>query len=317
MHTIKINIDGREIAAKSGQTILEVCNENNIPIPTLCHDEQLSLTGNCWVCAVRVKHHGLVTSCTAKVANGMHVDTKGPEVVQFRQRILETILSEHYGDCVAPCQVACPAGIDIQGYLALIARGQYSEAISLIKERLPMPGTIGRICPRFCERECRRSILEEPISICTLKRFAADKVLENKSEPKKQIAPKTGKKIAVIGAGPAGVSAAYYLTLKGHQVTMFEALPEPGGMLRYGVPDYRLPWDILKGEIDQVTSLGATLLTNRKLGKDFTIKSLFDDGYTAIFRALGAQISQKMKIDGEDITGVYSGTDFLRDVVLK
>ena len=317
MDKIMMKLDGRDVVARPGQTILDVCKENGIEIPTLCFDEQLRPSGECWMCAVEIKGYALVTSCATRVADGMEVITDSPLIHKLRRQVLDNFITEHYGDCVAPCQVACPAGIDIQGYLALIARGAYPEAISLIKERLPLPGTIGRICPRFCERECRRSIMDEPISICSLKRFAADQTLKVNKKPAKLEVPPTGKKIAIVGAGPAGLSAAYYLALKGHEVTILEALPDAGGMLRFGVPDYRLPWDVLGGEIKMIIDIGVDLKTNKRLGRDFTIKSLFNEGYEAVFLAIGAHISQKMKVEGEDIPGVYSGTDFLRDVVLK
>ena len=310
---IKVTLDGKEVSVKNGQTILEACTQNGIHIPTLCHDDKLRPLGLCRICMVEVQGHGLVTSCDTKVWPEMVIDTYNDKIRLFRKRILELLLSEHYGDCVAPCQIACPAGVDIQGYLTLIRRGAYKEAAELIKETLPLPAVIGRICPHSCEEACRRSLVDQPISICSLKRFVADHELsEERFVP--AIKPKSGFKIAIIGSGPAGLSAAYYLIQMGHEVTIFEALPKPGGMLRYGIPDYRLPKDILDQEITAITEPGVIIKTNQALGKDFTINSLLEDGFHAIFVAIGAHQSQKVSIEGEDLEGVLLGTDFLRSV---
>ncbi len=310
---IKVTLDGKEVSVKNGQTILEACTQNGIHIPTLCHDDKLRPLGLCRICMVEVQGHGLVTSCDTKVWPEMVIDTYNDKIRLFRKRILELLLSEHYGDCVAPCQIACPAGVDIQGYLTLIRRGAYKEAAELIKETLPLPAVIGRICPHSCEEACRRSLVDQPISICSLKRFVADHELsEERFVP--AIKPKSGFKIAIIGSGPAGLSAAYYLIQMGHEVTIFEALPKPGGMLRYGIPDYRLPKDILDQEITAITEPGVIIKTNQALGKDFTINSLLEDGFHTIFVAIGAHQSQKVSIEGEDLEGVLLGTDFLRSV---
>ena len=316
MATTRIVVDGKEVLATPGQTILDVCRENNIHIPTLCHDEQLKPLGSCQICVVELEEHGLVASCATSVADGMVIYTENTKVTSARRQYLESLLLEHYGDCTAPCHNACPAGIDIQGYIALIARGAYKEAVELIKERLPLPATIGRICPHPCEEACRRNLVEEPISICSLKRFAADYELSSKERLIPEVKAGTGFKVAIIGAGPGGLSAAYYLAQEGHEVTIFEALPKPGGMLRYGIPDYRLPKDILDKEIATITGLGVTIKTSQVLGKDFSINSLRQDGFNAIFLAIGAHQSQKLGVDGEELKGVLPGTDFLRSVAM-
>ena len=246
----------------------------------------------------------------------MVIQTLNTTIASARKQCLESLLSDHYGDCVAPCHVACPAGVDIQGYIALIARGAYKEAVELIKEALPLPSVIGRICPRPCEEACRRNLVDQPISICSLKRFAADYELLSEERFVPTIKPRTGFGVAIIGSGPAGLSAAYYMIQEGHEVTVFEALPKSGGMLRYGIPDYRLPADILDREIATITDLGVNIKTNQALGKDFTIKSLFEDGIKAIFLAIGAHQSQRMNVAGEDLEGVLPGTDFLRSVAM-
>ena len=314
---VSITIDGKDILAHVDQTILEVCRDNNIPIPTLCHDDYLRPLGGCWICAVDVKGYGLMPSCTTRVWVGMVVESDNEKVRTARKARLEEFLANHYGDCVAPCRIACPAGVDVQGYVALIARGQYRDAVALIKEAIPMPAVIGRVCPHPCESACRRNLVDEPLAICSLKRFAADygfllgeEAFISASEPK------SGFSVAIIGAGPAGLSAAYYLAQMGHTIEVFESLPQPGGMLRYGIPDYRLPRDVLDREIAAIEALGVKIKTLSVLGRDFTLQKLFDDGFSAIFLAIGAHNSQKIRVDGEDLEGVLPGTDFLRSVAL-
>ena len=312
MPVVKIMLDGQEVSASTEQTILDVCGEHGIFIPTFCDDSQLEPLASCEMCVVELDEHGLATSCNTRVADGMSIRTASEAVISSRKKTLEALLAEHHGDCVAPCQIACPAGIDIQGYLALIARGAYAEAVQLIKERLPLPGIIGRVCPHPCEDACRRNIVEEPLPICALKRYASD----HADDWTPEIKPATGKKVAVVGAGPAGLSAAYYLAQEGHEVSIFEALPKAGGMLRYGIPDYRLPPDVLDAEVKAITDMGVGLFTNMTLGEDFTIEGLLDDGYGAVFLGIGAHKSSTMRVEGEDAKGVLPGTDFLRSVVM-
>ncbi len=314
MGSIKVILDGNEASASAGQTVLELCKENNVRIPTLCHDEGLTPIGSCGICVVEIKGYGLVSSCATRVGVGMVIETKSPLVISARKKRLEDLLSHHYGDCIAPCILTCPAGVDIQGYIALIRIGAYKEAYDLIRECIPLPATIGRICPHPCENVCRRNIVDQPLSICRLKRFAADSVIFSGDESIPQNRPRSGLKVAIIGSGPAGLSAAYYLAQIGHEPVIFESLPKPGGMLRYGIPDYRLPREILDLEIDNIIKHGVTLKTEQTLGRDFSVNSLFDDGYSAIFLAIGAHKSYGMRIEGEELDGVHLGTNFLKDV---
>ena len=315
MSLVTVTLNGIPVQADTGQTILEVARRSGITIPTLCHDLRLKPFGSCRVCLVKVEGaRNFVPSCSTSVTDGMIIDTEDREVVEARRLSLALLISDHYGDCVAPCSLECPAHIDIQGYIALIRAGQYQEAVKLIKERNPMPVTIGRICPHPCEEVCRRSRVDEPIAINNLKRFAADYdiALDHPWVPDRE-APKN-KKVAVIGAGPAGLSAAWYLTAWGYEVTIYERWPKAGGMLRYGIPEYRLPKDILDREIELVQKLGAEILYDTLFGRDVTLASLRADGYEAVFLGIGAQRSTDMRIEGERLPGVLSGIDFLADM---
>ncbi|MDM8540275.1 FAD-dependent oxidoreductase [Desulfococcaceae bacterium HSG9] len=210
----------------------------------------------------------------------------------------------------APCRTSCPAGTNVQGYVQMVKIGNYQQALNIIMERLPLPGVLGRVCPHPCETDCRRALVDSPVSIRDLKRFAADNAkLEDVPRPETE---EIDKQIAVIGSGPAGLTVAYYLWLKGFKVTVFESMEKPGGMLRTGIPDYRLPPAILDQEIDNIISTGIALKTGMALGKDFTLASLKEQGFDAIFLGIGAHIPVKMNIENEDADGVIDAVPFLR-----
>lgn len=212
----------------------------------------------------------------------------------------------------SPCTNACPNQVNAHAYVALIAQGKYREAMEVILKTLPLPGVIGRICPHPCETACRRAQVDSPVAICALKRFVADRVdIEDLPIPE---IDKRDEKVAIIGSGPAGLSAAHFLALQGYQPTIFEALPVAGGMLRVGIPDYRLPPEVLDKEIRAITRLGVDIKYNQALGKDFTVESLLAEGYKAVYVAIGAHRSLKLNIPGEDAEGVMHGVDFLRRV---
>jgi NADPH-dependent glutamate synthase beta subunit-like oxidoreductase len=196
----------------------------------------------------------------------------------------------------------------------MIAQGKYQEALEVITRTLPLPGVIGRICPHPCEETCRRGEVDEPISICALKRFAADQT-DIDDLPLPKITPRD-EKVAIIGAGPAGLTAAYFLALDGFKVTIFEALPVAGGMLKVGIPDYRLPPEILEKEINWITKFGVEIKFNTAFGKDITIDGLMDDGYKSVFLAIGCHADMKLNIPNEDTKGVVPGVKFLRDLAL-
>jgi len=219
----------------------------------------------------------------------------------------------------SPCKYNCPAKLDAHGYVTLIGEGRYEDALKVVRRTTPFAGVLGRVCLHPCEENCTRQYVEEPVSIAALKRFIADYEISNKKEPELSLAEDVeikAEKIAVIGAGPAGLNCAYQLLLQGYKPVIFEALPVAGGMLKVGIPDYRLDKSVLQGEINIVAGLGAEIRFNSKLGRDFTIASLKDDGYEAIFLAIGAHKDMKLGIPGEDHKNVISSVDFLRELNL-
>ncbi|MEE9610115.1 MAG: NAD(P)-binding protein, partial [Desulfatiglandales bacterium] len=217
---------------------------------------------------------------------------------------------------MAPCKVTCPAHISVQGYVALVAQGKFREALELIKEENPLPAICGRVCHHPCESICTRGQVDEPVAIDFIKRFVADLDLNSETRYVPQIKEKKEDRVAIIGSGPAGLSCAYYLAIEGYQATIYEKLPVAGGMLAVGIPEYRLPRDIIEAEIQVTKDMGVEIKTGVDVGKDITVEQLRDQGNKAIFLGIGAQECKSLGIDGEDLEGVYPGIDFLRDVNL-
>ncbi|MBQ7203687.1 MAG: FAD-dependent oxidoreductase [Eubacterium sp.] len=311
---INLTINGKNVTARDGATILEAARENGIYIPTLCYDEAVEVYGACGLCVVEAEGiPKLLRACSAKVSEGMVVNTESERVIQSRKIALELLMSAHDGDCVAPCQLNCPARTDCQGYVGLIANGEFDAALKLIKNKISLPASIGRVCPHPCEKGCRRANVDEPINIAQLKAFAADIDLNSESYVPDCKAD-TGKKVAIIGGGPAGLSAAFYLRQLGHSVTIYDMMDKMGGMLRYGIPQYRLPKEVLDKEIAIIEKTGVKMVNGKKLGVDFTIKSLKDEN-DAVIVAVGAWKSSSMRTPGEELEGVYGGIDFLRGVI--
>lgn len=317
MDKIKVTIDGKELTAEKGQTILQIARDNNIEIPTLCYIDEVKAYGACGLCVVEAENiPKLLRACASVASDGMVINTNTPRVHRSRKIALELLISDHTGDCKGPCSLNCPAGTDCQGYVKLISEGKFKEAVELVKERVPLPASIGRVCPHPCETACRRKLVEEPISIAFLKSFAADEDLKSCNKFMPEVKKASGKTVGIIGGGPAGLTAAYFLAVKGHKVTVYDAMPKMGGMLRYGIPQYRLPKEVLDAEIGSIEELGVEMKNNVKIGNDITLDEI-RKSHDAVIVAIGAWTSSSMGVEGEGLDGVLGGIDFLRSVAMK
>lgn len=316
MEDLNIIINGKKYTARQGENILQTAKRMGIHIPTLCHDPRLEPYSSCFVCVVEIEGiKSLQPACSTPVREGMSIETENERVRKARKSALDLLVSNHYADCVAPCKLTCPAGVDVQGYISLMEKRMYREAVALIKEVNPLPAICGRVCVRPCEVACRRNLLDEGtgVGIDYLKRFAADSDLYAENTFLPDILPSTGKKVAVIGAGPGGLSVAWFLQQKGHQVDVFEASPHPGGMLRYGIPPYRLPNELLDAEVATITRLGARIFYQKKLGENLSYKEI-SENYQATVLTIGSQKGTGVGCKGDDAGHVFSGIDFLRNI---
>ncbi|ELB2803075.1 formate dehydrogenase subunit alpha [Vibrio alginolyticus] len=313
---IEIVIDGKYRIVEEGLTLLEAAKVCGVEIPSLCGMNKSNEKVPCDLCVVEVESGGTKRACELEVYRGLNVVTQSEQLSEHRRKALNRIMTDHYADCEAPCKTACPAGVDIQSYLYHIAQNDHQKAIEVIKRTLPMPLSIGRVCPAFCESECRRSLVDEPIAIRQLKRHAADADLSAHEAYVPEKKPSKGLNIAVVGSGPGGLTAGYYLSNEGYDVTVFESMPKAGGWLRYGIPEYRLPKDILDKEIELMCRNGMQVHTNQKLGVDFTLSQLSGE-YDAVCLAVGASQAVEMHYTGSDLEGCYLGVDYLKDYVTE
>jgi formate dehydrogenase major subunit len=312
---INVTVNGREMQVYSGLTILQALIQEDIHIPHLCYDMRLSRSnGNCGLCVIEIDGDSrAVKSCQTPVKAGMSIVTKNEKLEAYRKIRLEQLLSDHNADCVAPCVTTCPANIDIQTYLRQVSNGNYEAALRVIKDRNPFPSACGRVCPHPCESKCRRNLIDAPVAINHVKRFVADWDMARNEQWLPRINDATNKKIAIVGAGPSGLAAAYYSAINGHDVTVFERQNYAGGMMRYGIPEYRLPKTTLDKEIDIIKKLGVKIKTGKSLGTHLRLEDLQND-FDAVYLAIGSWRATPLHIDGENSKGVWLGIQYLEQV---
>jgi ferredoxin len=263
---VKLKIDNREVQAGKGAVLINVIRGTGTEVPSMCYLEEMDHFTSCMVCLVKDRSNGkLVPSCSLKVEEGMDIVTMDEEIREARKTALDLMLSEHVGDCEAPCQVTCPAHMDIPLMNRLLARGEFSEALKVVKKDIALPGVLGRICPAPCEGACRRKPMDGAVSICLLKRYAGDHELGKESPWLPGRAKSTGKKVTIIGAGPAGLAAAYHLSLLGHECSVIDRNGKAGGSMRKEVPAGELPSEVLDGEVELIAKAGVTFTLNRQV----------------------------------------------------
>ncbi len=284
----KITIDNRAVDARDGATVLEAAEKLGIHIPTLCYFKGCEAQSSCLVCVVRVDGRpGLVPACATKVTEGMVVESETDDIKTARRTALELLLGDHLGDCVAPCQSVCPAHMDIAEMIRCLSGGRLREAIEVVKEHIPLPATLGRICPNLCEKGCKRAEKDSAISICLLKRYVADADLASDTPYIPETPPKTGRHVAIVGAGPCGLSTAYYLRRDGIECTIIDLHEKPGGKLVYGDWVDRLDPAVVAAEARIIESMGARFRLGEKIDSAKSLQSL-ENEFDAVLLATGS-----------------------------
>jgi pyruvate ferredoxin oxidoreductase beta subunit len=313
---MKLSINGRVCTGQKGETVLDVARRAGVDIPALCQMEGSAPWGACRLCLVEVEGISkLQAACTTFVAEGLKVKTDSDRIRAKRESYLRMYLSDHNAYCEAPCSHACPTHIDIPAYLAALAAGDAAGAASIVRAELPFPGILGRICPRYCEPVCRRGAVDEPIAICALHRALADHGRSPAAHAPRAAAT-SGKRVAVVGAGPAGLSAAWFLTQRGHQVTVYDSESKPGGLLRYAIPEFRLPEKVLDQELQPLWEAGARFVSDSKFAGYDSPEGLLDMGFDAVVISTGSGNTQAAAKEAASIKpaepSMLSALDFLR-----
>ena len=324
----KLTIDNREVEVPNGATVLDAAGKLGIEIPTMCFMKGSQPSTSCMVCVVKVEGRAvLLPACGTIAQDGMRVESDCEEVRQARKAALELLLSDHVGDCLGPCHIICPAQMNIPLMIRQIAAGKLCDAIETVKKDIALPAVLGRICPKPCERGCRRAAIDEAVSICLLKRYVADVDLESANPYSPTCKPYQNKRVAIVGAGPAGLAAAYYLQQAGFGCTVFDDHEQPGGMLRYGVPEEELPKDVLDKEIAEIENLGLTFKGETRINDTASLEKLRKD-FDAVFIAFGAMDAGEVEKTGlktstngvatdvrnyqTNLSGVFAGGDAVR-----
>ena len=324
----KLIIDNMHLEVERGSTILDAAGKVGIEIPTMCFLKGCEPSTSCMLCVVKLEGRArLLPACGTIAEEGMHIETDSEEVRAARRMAMDLLLSEHLGDCMGPCQVTCPAQMNIPLMIRQIAAGRLNDAIATVKKDIALPAVLGRICPAPCEKSCRRAVYDAAVSICLLKRYAADADLQSSRPHVPYCMPRQGKRAAIVGAGPAGLAAAYYLMQQGYGCTVFDEHDKPGGMLRYGVSREALGLDVLEAEIATIEKLGPEFRPNTRVGRDVSMEELRKD-FDAVFVAIGELeagreqwLGLKMgengiKTDGNTYqtseAGVFAGGDAVR-----
>jgi ferredoxin len=295
---IQLVIDDKPVEVVDGSTILQAANQLGISIPTMCHREGFKPSTSCMVCVVQVQgHNGFIPSCGALAQEGMNVRTDSPQVHAARKAAIELLLGEHAGDCEGPCRNGCPANMNIPLMLRQIVEGRLDLAIRTVKADIALPAVLGRICPAPCEKVCRRTPHDGAVSICLLKRYVADWDLLRCDSYQPQCTEKIGKKAAIIGAGPCGLAAAYYLAQSGVQCVLFDKNTKPGGKLLTEIREDVLPGDVLKDEINKILTLNnVEFRGGAEVGKSISFDSLAQE-YDAVFIASGENSADQFGLE--------------------
>jgi ferredoxin len=289
---VSLTINGKTVTVPDHYTLLEASEKLGIEIPTLCHSPGHEPFTSCMICMVHdLDRDILVPACSATVQPGLNIATDDDKVHDSRKDTLDLLLSEHVGDCEAPCHRICPALMNIPLMIRQIRAEKFHDALVTVKHDIALPAVLGRICPAPCEKGCTRNQHDGAVSICLLKRFVADWDLSRDEPYLPAQNPSTGKRVAIVGAGPAGLSAAYYLAQMGHQAILFDDHPKAGGMLRYGVPEEQLPRDVLDAEIEQIFRLGVAFQSNTPLKDKVNLQTWLKE-YDAVILAMGAKESE-------------------------
>jgi NADPH-dependent glutamate synthase beta subunit-like oxidoreductase len=294
---VKLTIDHIPVTVPEGVSVMEAAALNGITIPSMCFRPGLSNHPSCMVCLVKdLDRDHLVPSCAMPVTQGMNIITNSEEVIGARREALELLLSDHAGDCEAPCRLSCPAFMDIPLMNRLIAAGEFEEALRIVREEIALPLILGYICPAPCEKACKRKSIDQPVSICLLKRSTAQ-YHQRHNKGMLPVSHKNGKTVAIIGTGPAGLSAAFYLIRSGHACVIYDRNDQPGGTLRYAIPEDQLPKEMLDAEIDILRNMGAEFRQGVRITAELFKSHLLAE-FDAVILATGNQGENPVDIFG-------------------